>query len=313
MSSCDLGSEFRSRTLSTQAFSLINDDSDDEIVFDISSGFHSSEEISTESSLDSDEEDFVVLSRPLLLPSRSATPSPPQLRVSPPSSSPSELTSDFARLSMNSKSSKTLKNVAAPVIDDNSLPLTPVNSRLSKKRRAGCRAGDEAPVVGLGFRPIVDDISESNFSTDYEQEADDSYVYEEAKKYVTSYVRFLCVQVLLSHCSLPPSFLQNPSAYCESSSRLTLLQSLIIELGLSSSSLPMSLHAAQAVLKSQAFLNIREYLAVRDKGPDAVKQVMYPSRSALIKSIRKQPRNRASISWVKEHGLQVLLVTAYHH
>ncbi|KAJ3856968.1 hypothetical protein EV368DRAFT_78151 [Lentinula lateritia] len=294
MSSCDVGSEFRSRTstLSTQAFSLVNDDSDDEIVFDISSGSHSSEEISTESSLDSDEEDFVVLNRPLLLPGRSATPSPPQLRVSLPSSSPSGLTSDFARLSMNSKSLKTLKNVATPVTDDDSPPLTPGVSRMSRNRRAGCRAGDEAPVVGLGFRPIVDDISESNFSTDYEQEADDSY--EEAKKYVTS-------------------FLQNPSAYCESSSRLTLLQSLIIELGLSSSSLPMSLHAAQAVLKSQAFLNIREYLAVRDKGPDAVKQVMYPSRSALIKSIRKQPRNRASISWVKEHGLQVLLVTAYHH
>lgn len=123
--------------------------------------------------------------------------------------------------------------------------------------------------------------------------------------------RIICIQ--LTSLSSLSSFLQNPSAYDASSSKLTLLQSLIIELGLSSSSLPGSLNSAKAVIKSQAFLNIREYLAVRDKGKDALKQVMYPSRSALIKSIRKQPRNRASLDWVKEHGLQVLLVTAYHH
>ncbi|KAJ4001385.1 hypothetical protein F5050DRAFT_1708281 [Lentinula boryana] len=289
MSSYDLGSEplSRSSTLSTQTFSLVNDDSDDEIVFNISSGSHSSGDISTESSLDSDEEDFVVLSRPLSLPSRSATPGPHL--SSPPSNDPSELASEFDRLCL-----KTTKNVAAPFVDDSpSPPLTPVGTRLSKNRRRR-RVRDEPQAIGLGFRPIVDDISESNFSTDHEPEVSDSFEYEEAVNYVTS-------------------FLQNPSEYCESSSRLMLLQSLIVELGLSSSSLPMSLKSAQAVLKSQAFLNIREYLAVRDKGPDAVKQVMYPSRSALIKSIRKQPRSRAPLDWVKEHGLQVLLVTAYHH
>ncbi|KAJ3983120.1 hypothetical protein F5890DRAFT_1414355 [Lentinula detonsa] len=292
MSSYDLGSEAlsRSSTLSTQTFSLVNDDSDDEIVFNISSGSYSSGDISTESSLDSDEEDFVVLSRPLSLPSRSATPGPPQFHLSsPPSNDPSELASEFDRLCL-----KTTKNVAAPFVGDSpSPPSTPVGTRLSKNRRRR-RVRDEPQAIGLGFRPIVDDISESNFSTDHEPEVSDSFEYEEAVNYVTS-------------------FLQNPSEYCESSSRLMLLQSLIVELGLSSSSLPMSLKSAQAVLKSQAFLNIREYLAVRDKGPDAVKQVMYPSRSALIKSIRKQPRSRAPLDWVKEHGLQVLLVTAYHH
>ncbi|KAJ4488157.1 hypothetical protein J3R30DRAFT_901951 [Lentinula aciculospora] len=284
MSSFELGSEPRSRS-STQTFSLVHDDSDDEIVFDISSRSHSSGDVSTESSLDSDEEDFVVLRRPLSPPSRSATPSPPQLRVSPPSSASSGLASDFDRLSL-----KTDKDFTVPLNDDHS---PSVNIRSQNWRR--CKARDKSQVVGLGFRPIVDDISESNFSTDCEDEANDgSSVYEEAVNYVTS-------------------FLRNPSAYCESSSRLMLLQSLIIELGLSSSSLPMSLKSAQAVLKSQGFINIREYLAVRDKGPDAVKQVMYPSRSALIKSIRKQPRSRASLDWVKEHGLQVLLVTAYHN
>ncbi|KAJ3781577.1 hypothetical protein GGU10DRAFT_277304 [Lentinula aff. detonsa] len=293
MSSYDLGSEPLSRSstlsISTQTFSLVNDDSDDEIVFNISSGSHSSGDISTESSLDSDEEDFVVLSRPLSLPSRSATPGPPQLHLSPPpSSDPSELASEFERLCL-----KTTKNVAAPFVGDSpSPPSTPVGTRLSKNRRRR-RVRDEPQAIGLGFRPIVDDISESNFSTDHEPEVSDSFEYEEAVNYVTS-------------------FLRNPSEY-KSSSRLMLLQSLIVELGLSSSSLPMSLKSAKAVIKSQAFLNIREYLAVRGKGPDAVKQVMYPSRSALIKSIRKQPRSRAPLDWVKEHGLQVLLVTAYHH
>ncbi|KAJ3844493.1 hypothetical protein F5878DRAFT_720650 [Lentinula raphanica] len=289
-SSYDLGSEplSRSSTVSTQTFSLVDDDSADEIVFDISPGSDFSADISPESSLDSDEEDFVLLRRPLSPPSRSPTPSPPQLTVTSPSSD-SGLASRLDNLSLRN-TQKTA--AAAPFVDDNSPPSTPVGATPRGLKRHGVK--DESQVIGLGFRPIVDDISESNFSTDQEPEDVDTFGYERAVNYVTS-------------------FLQNPSAYYESSSRLTLLQSLIIELGLSSSSLPMSLKSAQAVLKSQAFLNIREYLAVRDKGPDAVKQVMYPSRSALIKSIRKQPRSRASLDWVKERGLQVLLVTAYHN
>jgi hypothetical protein len=58
-------------------------------------------------------------------------------------------------------------------------------------------------------------------------------------------------------------------------------------------------------------LNIKEYLAVRGQGPAAVRRIMYPSRSALIKDIRKK-NNRASLRWVKESGLQVLLVSCYH-
>jgi hypothetical protein len=92
---------------------------------------------------------------------------------------------------------------------------------------------------------------------------------------------------------------------------LALLQSLIIELGLATPSLPDSLTAAKAFLKSRAFLNIREYIAVRGQGPEAVQRAMYPSKSALIKDIKKK-RNPASLKWVKQHGLQVLLVGWMH-
>jgi hypothetical protein len=107
-------------------------------------------------------------------------------------------------------------------------------------------------------------------------------------------------------------FLSNPDAKTDDIYRLTLLQSLIIELGLgTSSALPPTLSAAKAFLKARAFLNIREYIAVRGQGPEAVRSVMYPSRSALIKSIKKK-RNATSIKWVKELGLQVLLVGYLH-
>jgi hypothetical protein len=287
MSSFSLVSE-RSRsstlssTLSSQAFSLVNDSDSDEIVWDISSDYHSN---SAESS---DPEDFVVLRR--------STPNPAQ-----PSSAVSDaLTSDLSRLSLKqstststparpAKLSSPAKKVSATFAKDDSPPLTPVS-----KKRGRRRAKKESKAVGLGSRPIVDDVSESteDFSTDLER--DDSSVYEEAVEFITS-------------------FLRNPSAYAGSSSRLTLLQSLIIELGLSCPSMPGSMTSARTLLKSQAFLNIREYLAVRDQGMDAVKQAMYPSRSALIKSIRKRPQSRASLGWVKEHGLQVLLVAAYRH
>ena len=96
--------------------------------------------------------------------------------------------------------------------------------------------------------------------------------------------------------------------------KLTLLHSLIIELGLftsASSTLPGSLTAAKALLKSQAHINIKEYIAVREQGQAALQKAMHPSRSALIKDIRKKG-NRASLKWVKNQGLQVLLVNCFH-
>jgi len=67
------------------------------------------------------------------------------------------------------------------------------------------------------------------------------------------------------------------------------------------------------MLKSHAFLNVREYLSVRDQGLEAIQKAMYPSRSALIKSIRKKSKGRASREWVKDHGLSVLLISCFHN
>ncbi|KAF5387109.1 hypothetical protein D9615_001861 [Tricholomella constricta] len=145
--------------------------------------------------------------------------------------------------------------------------------------------------TGLGARSVVDDASE-RFSEYGESENGSPSIYDEAVGYITS-------------------FLSNPAARKDSACRLTLLQALIIELGLASSSLPASLTSAKAFLKSRAFLNIREYLAVREQGPAAVQRIMHPSRNSLIKDIRKN-RNKAPLGWVKDSGLQVLLVQCYH-
>lgn len=122
-------------------------------------------------------------------------------------------------------------------------------------------------------------------------------------------------------------FLSTPSEKTKSSSDLTLLQALIIELGLcpttasvgseqsfsSLPSLPRSLTAAKALLKSHVFVNVRDYLDVRHKGYDALQGIMHPTRKALVKDLsrgkgtRKVPRD-----FVKGSGLGVLLVTCYH-
>ena len=92
-------------------------------------------------------------------------------------------------------------------------------------------------------------------------------------------------------------------------SKLEFLQALIIELGLYTTSLPSSMRAAKALLKSQVFLNVRDYLAVRSQGVDALRSVMHPSRSALMRDLRGGRKTPSKT--VKETGLSVLLVTCY--
>ena len=94
-------------------------------------------------------------------------------------------------------------------------------------------------------------------------------------------------------------------------SKLEFLQALIIELGLYTGlpSLPSSMRAAKALLKAHAFVNVRDYLAVRAQGADALRRVMHPSRSALMRELRGG--KRAPVKAVKETGLSVLLVTCY--
>ena len=130
-------------------------------------------------------------------------------------------------------------------------------------------------------------------------------------------------------CFGPDRFLSTPPQKQKAKSDLTLLQALIIELGVCSASaeeqeggsdgaaqsfahltgLPRSLRAAKALLRAHAFVNVRDYLAVRAQGADALRRVMHPSRSALMREIRGG--KRAPRKTVKDRGLDVLLVTCY--
>ncbi|KAF8921437.1 hypothetical protein CPB85DRAFT_329806 [Mucidula mucida] len=157
-----------------------------------------------------------------------------------------------------------------------------------------CTQTKVSAATGLGSRPIVDDISEGVSEPLDEVSASPS---------CTTTPSAISTRMFLSRAvrTLAHSlrrFLTNPD---DSHCRLTLLQSLIIELGLATSSLPATMRAAKAYLKTRAFVNIRDYLALRGQGPDALQSAMYPTRSALIKDIRRK-RNQASLKWVKQNG-----------
>ncbi|KAJ6623450.1 hypothetical protein B0H10DRAFT_1873171 [Mycena sp. CBHHK59/15] len=332
-------SRSRSSTASSQSFEIYLEDSDDEIVWSVSEDSVSSSGISAESNgSPASDDDFVVLSRP-------RSPRAADTRVPTPATGganiPNTLASDLARLSVNQVSATIRRNKKAAMMvkvhksqDDatashkgghakpaatprpgaggsclspTSTPIstsTPVSERPSsvatlrkgspsgkpagrrrRKNRAGSPDGG-----GLGAWPIVDDISERPDSRSEREDEDPaaSSMYEAATSYINS-------------------FLEDQTSV----GRLTLLQSLIIELGLASSSLPASLTAAKAMLKSRAFLNVGEYLDARQKGPAAVQGVMHPSKTSLIKDLKKR-RNTTPVRWVKETGLQVLLVSCYH-
>jgi hypothetical protein len=138
------------------------------------------------------------------------------------------------------------------------------------------------------------------------------------------------------------SFLANPKqANNDKPSQLSLLHAFLIELGLYTptslptppsspangtkadgsaataaagkhsplTQLPVSLTKARAALKERAFVNVKEYLAVRQQGLDALRAVILPSRSALRRSIKKQ--GCMSAKKVKEAGLNVFLVHVF--
>ena len=121
------------------------------------------------------------------------------------------------------------------------------------------------------------------------------------------------------------SFLSSPSEGPKTKSDLTFLQALIVELGLCSAtnstaeqsfyhlpSLPRSIRAAKALLKSSVFLNVRDYLEQRNKGLDALRSVMHPSRQALVRDLsRGKGKKKVPRDVVKNTGLGVLLVTCY--
>jgi hypothetical protein len=177
-------------------------------------------------------------------------------------------------------------------------------ARKVERRRAKKAAAEASPPATakteLGSRPIVDDTCE---------EASKVTLYTEAVTNISTYGGFSNLHEPRDDLRLH-SFLSNPieGSIC----RLTLLQSLLVELGLCSITLlPATVTAAKVFLRTHAFINIRDYLAVRDKGQAALQSVMHPSRNALIKDIKRK-KNAASLKWVKEHGLQVLLVTCHY-
>ena len=107
-------------------------------------------------------------------------------------------------------------------------------------------------------------------------------------------------------------YLASPIAKRDSVCRLTLLQSLIVELGFMSTALPTTLRAATRFIKAHVFLNVREYIAHRGQGQAAIQRLLFPSRNVLIKDIRRKGKP-ASLAWVKQQGLEVLLVSCYNH
>ncbi|KAK0197251.1 hypothetical protein F5146DRAFT_922131 [Armillaria mellea] len=303
--------------MSSQSFILSeDDDSDDEIVWSVaSSGILSQSDISTESSLfPLSEDDFVLLDPPSTLDTHNglSTPSTVVSQASDHTSSIS-LPSDFARLSLTAttpkrkakvskRKKKRLPSAATSAAASSAPPerpssvatLTTASTPTPKpKRRRSRKSKSSASHPGLGARCVVDDISEG--LSERGDEVSAPSLYGDAVRYITSYV--------------PSEFLTNPAAK-ETVCHLRLLQSLIIELGLATSSIPTSLTSAKSLIKSQAFVNIRDYLALRGQGLAAVQRAMHPSRSALRKDIKRKG-NQASLKWVKQNGLQVLLVSCY--
>lgn len=111
----------------------------------------------------------------------------------------------------------------------------------------------------------------------------------------------------------PDCFLSFISSPIEGSdAQLDLLRALIVELGIrppNTLDLPSTLTSARKILKAEAHVNIKEYVVTRHRGQSALREILKPSKSALRKEIRKG--KGASLQWVKQQGLQVLLVTCF--
>ncbi|THH33024.1 hypothetical protein EUX98_g1163 [Antrodiella citrinella] len=254
------------------------------------------------------DDDVVVLSRPPRYQSLAApgsvevlanTLSHLNVGMSQPPSSASSASKKSRRRKFKPVAATTAG--AAATAAPTSAPSSPSKTAKRKAKRAAAvakqaRLNAAAPAPGSpssdsdDFRSVVDDVSE----------AEGSSVYEEAVQYVD--------EILAS---------PTPAAH---QSNLKLLHALIIELGLAPVGqvaslgkavevLPRSLNKAKALLKTHVFLNVCDYLAVRHKGLTALRNVMHPNRNALIKAIRGGKKMPAKE--VKKTGLGVLLITCY--
>ncbi|KAG2158439.1 uncharacterized protein EDB93DRAFT_1334779 [Suillus bovinus] len=111
--------------------------------------------------------------------------------------------------------------------------------------------------------------------------------YEDAAAYITQY-------------------LEVPVKDRDHSVKLLFLQALIVEFGISKQ-LPASISSATKLLKDSLHVNINDYVARRGKDQGELQQIMQLSKKALRKDLRRSNR-RSSLKWVKEHGLNVLLI-----
>jgi hypothetical protein len=311
-----------SRSISTtRSFSDLDASSDDEIVWTVSDVDLSASDISllgsskVASVLDSEDEDFVLLSRNTavhLTAADSVTPNPQNRVFTPDDLSSESLSQEMQKLKLaddDSLLSSPRSAQSEPHSDDTS-------TSSNRKRRSGRRkrkASSPTPPstsqsssphlkknpnkkslqsTGLGKRAIVDDVSEK--ASEAGAHHSEVGTYQSAAAFIDR-------------------FLSDPTTK-DLSTRLTFFQSLIVELGLASTctSLPASLNAAKSFLKGRVFLNIREYLRVRSQGQDALQKVMYPTRSALVRDIKRN-RAYAPLKHVKQSGLQILLVPCFHH
>ncbi|KAG2365773.1 hypothetical protein BDR07DRAFT_1398095 [Suillus spraguei] len=101
-------------------------------------------------------------------------------------------------------------------------------------------------------------------------------------------------------------YLDSPVRENDPSTKLLFLQALIVEFGISKQ-MPTSISSATKLLKTSVHVNIQDYVAKRGKDQGELQQIMQPSKSALRKDIRRSSR-RSPLKWVKEHGLNVLLI-----
>lgn len=166
-----------------------------------------------------------------------------------------------------------------------------------------------------GSDPTSGNDAESRlFSTSpVESDAEVDTKYDDAVSFITSCVIKTFFALMVFFLTSKNSFLQTSAAafHASQGTKLTFLQSLIIELGLMSpeSTLPASLNSATRFLKSHAFLNLRDYLSMRHEGFDKLQHVMFKSRRALVNDLRKNKGHRQlDRTWVKDHGLSVFLV-----
>nr|GAT43957.1 predicted protein [Mycena chlorophos] len=196
------------------------------------------------------------------------------------------LADDLSRLSLATTSPKRRRRHRRPSPPATPPPVVaPVPKSSPPRRRKKALKN-----TGLGMRPIVDDLSELP-DTASERSVSPFSSYDAAASYISAF---------LEHNT--PLF-----------DRLTFLQCLLVELGLASSTLPASLRAAKAIIKSNVFLNIGEYLEARQEGPAAIQSILHPSRSSLIRDLRARKRDAmVPRHVVKDSGLQVLLVRCYH-